>query len=111
MATDSGWEEILAGDSDEAIVDALRQILGTESVTGLTVLVVALSGSSDDEVPHVVGGGSGDGGHAQPVGRLAADPNAGVGSRRRDLLLVSDDAWPDRDGSGRRRRCVGNLFA
>jgi hypothetical protein len=44
------WVAKLTGNSFEDQVDALRQISGEEAVTGLTVTVVGLSGSSDDEV-------------------------------------------------------------
>ncbi len=46
----NNWGELLADDSPDAQVDALRQISGQESVTGLTVTIVRLSGSSNDEV-------------------------------------------------------------
>jgi HEAT repeat protein len=50
MTNNNSWGEILTGNSPDAQIDVLRQISGQESVTGLTVLVVALSGSRDDEV-------------------------------------------------------------
>lgn len=50
MSNNNSWGEILAGNSPDAQVETLRHISGQESVTGLTVLVVALSGSRDDEV-------------------------------------------------------------
>jgi HEAT repeat protein len=50
MTNNNNWGELLADDSPDAQVDALRQISGQESVTGLTETIVALSGSSNDEV-------------------------------------------------------------
>jgi len=44
------WALKLSGDSPDDQVEALRQISNAEQVRGLAVVVVALSGSSDDEV-------------------------------------------------------------
>ncbi len=51
MANNNGWADALAGDSPAAQVDALRQIAGQESATGLTLAIIRLSsGSSDEDV-------------------------------------------------------------
>lgn len=50
MTDDQNWRNMLATDSAETQVEALRQISGQESATGLTVAIVALSGSPDDDV-------------------------------------------------------------
>ena len=45
-----GWRANIDGDSVHACIDALRQISSLESVQGLTVSVVRLAGSEDDEI-------------------------------------------------------------
>ena len=50
MANNNSWADALAGDAPAAQVEALRRIAGQESVTGLTVSIIALSGSSDEDV-------------------------------------------------------------
>lgn len=50
MTIKNNWGEVLAGGSPDDQVEVLRQISGQESVTGLTVAIVELSGSGNDEV-------------------------------------------------------------
>lgn len=50
MTNHDDWADMLASDSPEKQAEALRLISGQDSVTGLTVAITSLSGSSDDEV-------------------------------------------------------------
>lgn len=50
MSNDNRWDEMLASNDPEAQVDALRKISGMESVTGVTICVVSLSISANEEV-------------------------------------------------------------